>query len=102
MNKPEINKVQRNVEGKEYDMQEIIKEYAPTDDIMNRENERTQRLKEIIYSQLTPAERNVILLYTELDTIRRVAKELHVSPSTAWIEIKRIQKIIKDNLNKKL
>lgn len=82
----------------EFNLDQILEDYAPATDIMTDEDESMTKLKMIVYSGLTTAERNTILLYSELGTQRKLGHALGVSPSTANHEISRIRKKIKDQL----
>lgn len=72
-----------------------MEEYEPNDDIMSEDNEDINKLKHIIFDKLPEVDKRIILLYSELQSQRKVAKYLGVSPSTAYILIKRIREDIK-------
>lgn len=74
----------------------ILDEYRPDDNIFSLENENINKIKHIIYDILNETDRRIILLYAELGNIRDVAKILKVSSGTAFLQIKRIQKTIRD------
>lgn len=76
-------------------MNKIMEDYQPNDDIMSEDTEEMNRLKHIIFDKLPEVDKRVILLYSELQSLRKVAKYLGVSPSTAYILISRIRKEIK-------
>lgn len=73
----------------------IMEDYVPDDDIMSEEPEDINRLKHIIFDKLPEVDKRVILLYAELQSIRKVAAHLGVSASTAYLLIKRIKDDIK-------
>lgn len=73
---------------------EIYSDYLPDDSVFSEETEEINHLKHIIFDKLTESERRIIILYTELQSVRKVAKLLFISPSSAWNEISRIKKKI--------
>lgn len=77
---------------------DILDEYRPDEDIFCDEDEKIHKIKKIIYDKLSESDRRIILLYTEAGNLRDVAKLLNVSFTTVYYQIKRIRKIINDNL----
>lgn len=76
------------------DIQMMIKEYEPpTEDIWTEEDEEIIMLKKAVQS-LSPADRIIFLLYAEYGSLRQVGKELGVSHTTIYKQIK----IIKDQI----
>ena len=78
-----------------HNIQELYEDYLETDDVFTDEPQKITRLKYIIFHKLTEPERRIILLYTELQSIRKVAKLLNVSPASAWISINDVKTKIK-------
>lgn len=65
------------------DFREIAPDYAPNPDaLMNDEDDRVRRLKQVIADRLDPWERNVILLYTDCGSLRKLGKRLGLSHSS--------------------
>lgn len=77
-------------------MMKLMEEYEPNDDIFCEDSEDMRKLKHIIFDRLPEVDKRVILLYSELQSLRKVAKYLGVSPSTAYILINRIKTDIKN------
>lgn len=78
------------------DMKNIIEEYKPDDDIFNDEPEETNKLKHIIYEKLDEVDRRIILMYSELGSLRKLGNELGISVSSAFLKVKEI----KDKISK--
>lgn len=72
----------------------ILEDYQPDNDIFSEEPEVVAKLKDVIFNRLSEIDRRVILLYAELQSQRKVAKLLGVSASTVNILIRRIRKEI--------
>ena len=75
-------------------LSKILKDYEPDTDIFSEEPEVVSKLKDIIFHRLSEIDRRVIILYSELQSQRKVAKLLGVSASTVNILIRRIRKEI--------
>lgn len=76
------------------DIQMMIKEYEPpVENIWTEEDEEIIMLKKAVQS-LSPADRIIFLLYAEYGSLRQVGKELGVSHTTIYKQIK----IIKDQI----
>lgn len=72
-------------------------EYAYNDGIFSEDTPRVARTKWIIENRLDDAEKIIIRLYCELQSMAKVAKLLGIGRSTAAKEIKRIRlKILKE------
>lgn len=57
------------------DFREIAPDYAPNPDaIMNEEDDRVRRLKQVIADRLDPWERNIIILYADCGSLRELGK----------------------------
>lgn len=73
---------------------EIREDYKYSEDIMNPEDERVHRIKEIINTKLSIVDKTLILLYTDCQSYRKLGKRLGLSHMTCRKEIIRIKKII--------
>lgn len=80
-------------------MKLIIEDYAPDDDIFSEEDDKTNRIKHIIYDCLDEVDRRCLLMYAELGSLRKLGLELGISASSAYLKIKAIKEIIYDKLN---
>ena len=78
---------------------EIIEDYRPDNDIFSQEDKRINQLKNIIYNNLDEVDRRIILIYAETGSLRKLGKELGVSPSTALFKIREIRKKIYEHIN---
>ena len=88
------------IKVEEIDIDDVIAEYAEDDDVFNEEKPITKHLKYIIFNKLDEVDRRVILLYAELQSLRKLGKILGVSASSAYIKIRQIKDKIKDALDK--
>lgn len=77
---------------KEY--RDIATDYAWNPDIMCEEDERVNRIKEIIDTRLSAADKTIILLYADCQSYRKLGTRLGVSHMTIRKECLRIKKII--------
>lgn len=75
-------------------IKKVIEEYQPDCDIFSQEDESVAKLKDIIFNRLSEIDKRVILLYAEVQSQRKVAKILGVSPGTVNKLIKRIREDI--------
>ena len=89
MNTMEKQKQQKMMSN---NINEILEDYSPNEDIFNEESDLVSICKKYIYSELTEAEKRVIILYAELGTQRDVARLLGVSAASINIYIKKIRK----------
>lgn len=65
------------------DFREIAPDYAPNPDtLFNTEDDRVRRVKHIVQHKLEPWERNVILLYADCGSLRKLGKRLDLSHSS--------------------
>lgn len=65
------------------DFREIAPDYAPDPDaLMNEEDDRVRRLKQVIADRLDPWERNIIILYADCGSLRELGKRLGLSHSS--------------------
>lgn len=62
---------------------EIAPDYEPFPDaLMDEEDDRVRRVKKIISTKLEPWERNIILLYVDCCSLRKIGKRLGLSHSS--------------------
>ena len=79
----------------------VEKEYVShDDDLFNDDDTRVAILKRILSNSLTPSDRKIIVLYAELQSVRDLALILHISPSLAGREVRRVRSIILDEYRK--
>lgn len=76
------------------EFQDIKEDYRSSRDIMNEEDDRTRRVKEIINTKLSIVDKTLILLYIDCQSTRKLGKRLGISHNTCFREIKRIKNII--------
>lgn len=77
------------------DYRDIAPDYAPAaDPLFNEEDDRVRRIKTIVAEQLEPWERNVILLYADCGSLRKLGKRLDLSHSS-------VRRIV-DDIKKKI
>ena len=78
------------------DFREIAPDYAPNPDtLFNNEDDRVRRVKHIVQNRLEPWERNVILLYADCGSLRKLGKRLDLSHSSVRRVVDEIkQKIL--------
>lgn len=77
----------------ELDIRAVESEYQPHFDIFTEEDNKTYQLKRII-NELNDTDRRIMLMYTELQSQRKLGEALGVSTSTANILVKRIREEI--------
>ena len=78
----------------------IREDYRFDGSIFSVEPEKVARLKWIIDNRLTEVERIIILLYTDCQSYRKLAKKLTLSHQTIAREVRRIKKKILDEYHK--
>lgn len=61
---------------------------------MNEEEERLSKVKQIIDTKLSLADKTIILLYVDCQSYRKLGTRLGVSHMTIRREVQRIKKII--------
>lgn len=76
--------------------QKIAEEYSS--DIFI-DNDEMYRIKEII-NNLDDLDRALLIIYSDEGSMKKAGDKFNVSPATIYSNIKRIRKIIADNLNK--
>ena len=82
------------------DFKEIKDDYAWQPDIMDKDDERVSKVKEIINTKLSTVDKTIILLYVDCQSYRKLGKRLGVSHMTIRRECQRIKKIILAEFNK--
>ena len=79
------------------EINDLYQDYALIEDIFNDEDERVHKVKQVIFNRLTESDRRIILLYTELQSLRKLGKALNVPTATAYWCVKEIKdKIISE------
>ena len=76
------------------EFRKIRQEYSYNPDIMNEEDERLTRVKKIIDTKLSLADKTIILLYVDCQSYRKLGKRLGISHMTLRREVQRIKNII--------
>lgn len=77
------------------DFREIAPDYAPNPDaLFNEEDDRVRRVKDIVQHRLEPWERNIILLYADCGSLRKLGKRLDISHSS----LRRVVDGLKDKI----
>ena len=76
------------------EFRKIRQDYAYNPDIMNAEDERLTRVKKIIDQKLSLADKTIILLYVDCQSLRKLGARLGVSHMTLRREVQRIKNII--------
>lgn len=72
----------------------IKEEYAYNPDIMCKDDERVAKLKKIINTKLSVVDKTIILLYADLQSLRKLGQVMGVSHTTIRTEVQRIKDII--------
>lgn len=76
------------------EFRKIRQDYTYNPDIMNEEDERLTRIKKIIDTKLSLADKTIILLYVDCQSYRKLGARLGVSHMTLRREVQRIKNII--------
>ena len=76
------------------EFRKIKQDYIYNPDIMNEEDERLTRVKKIIDTKLSLADKTIILLYVDCQSYRKLGARLGVSHMTLRREVQRIKNII--------
>ena len=84
------------------DFKDIKEDYVFDADIMNMEDERVHRIKEIINTRLSLVDKTLILLYVDCQSFRKLGERLGLSYMTCRKEIIRIKDIILSEYQKML
>lgn len=72
----------------------IREDYAWHPDIMDDDEDCVRKLKQVITTRLSPADRAIILLYADCQSYRKLGKRLGVSHASIRKEVLRIRKLI--------
>lgn len=75
-------------------LKDIYEDYAEDTTIFNEEPDKVRLVKHIIFNDLDEVDRRIILLYSELESLRKLAAELKVSTTTAYYKVKEIKQKI--------
>ena len=84
------------------DFKDIKEDYVFDPDIMNMEDERVHKVKEIINTKLSLVDKTLILLYVDCLSLRKLGERLGLSHMTCRKEIIRIKNIILSEYQKML
>lgn len=76
------------------DFKDIKEDYVFDPDIMNMEDERVHKVKEIINTKLSLVDKTLMLLYVDCRSYRKLGQRLGLSHMTCRKEIIRIKNII--------
>lgn len=86
---------------------EIVKHYKKikedfliNPDIMNAEDDRVRKVKEVINTRLSVVDKTIILLYIDFQSLRKLGKAMGMSHMTARKEVLRIKGIILEEYKK--
>lgn len=90
----------KNDKKTKINVSEFEDDYMYKNSIWNDDSERMNRIKYILNYQLSLPDRRLFIAYTELQSVRKVAKQIGLSYSTVQIEIQRIRQHIKQLLEK--
>lgn len=75
-------------------LKDIYEDYAEDTTIFNEEDDKVRKIKHIIFNELDEVDRRIILLYSEFESLRKLAAELKVSTTTAYYKVKEIKQKI--------
>lgn len=81
-------------------VEKMIEQYQPTTDIFDEATDDEMNIYKEAVHKLPPADKIIFLLYAEHQSLRIVAKELGVSHTIIFKEIKKIRLKIKEYINK--
>lgn len=83
-------------------IKDIYEDYKPNLSIFADEPEKIRRVKKIIFYKLSEPDRNIILMYAELQSIRKLSKALNVSAASAWLKIDEIRSKIRSLMGEQI
>lgn len=83
-----------------YEFRKIKEDYNYNPDIMNDDDPRLSRVKEIIDTKLSLADKTIIILYIDCQSYRKLGARLGVSHMTIRREVQRIKNIILQEYDK--
>lgn len=72
------------------DIKKVMKDYEPKEDIWSEDDCRTYLTKKAVW-ELPEPDRLIIVLYSELGSLRKLGEKLGVSRTTCYLYIKRIK-----------
>lgn len=82
-------------------MNEIVRDYRRMKDdyafdgsVMCNDDERVRAVKRIIAEKLNTVDRTIIIMYMDLQSLRKLGKRFGVSHATMRTEVNRIKQII--------
>lgn len=84
---------------KKISIKELYQDYGEVSDIFSTEPTKVQKVKYVIFHKLSESDRRIILIYAELQSIRKVAQKLGISAASAWLTISKIKQHIKEEMN---
>lgn len=84
----------------DFNYKDIRKDYEWDSDIMCEEDERVNRVKEIIDTRLSLPDKTIILLYVHCQSYRKLGARLGVSHMSVRKEVMRIRKFILEEYGK--
>ena len=73
------------------DYKDIAKEYRFNADVFSSDKERVAKVKWIVEHRLTEADRIIIILYADCQSLRKLGRRLGISHSTLALEVNRIK-----------
>lgn len=76
----------------------IKEEYRHDPSIFNPDDPRVARLKEVIDTRLSQADKTILLLYVDCQSYRKLGKKLNLSHMTCRREVMRIKQIVLNEL----
>lgn len=81
------------------DFNSIIDEYRPDNSILSTETEHMNRLKNIVFNDLTEIERRLLIVYCETGSMFKTGTILNVSASSIHKKMTKIREKIVKKLN---
>ena len=79
------------------DIKKVMEDYKPNKGIWNEDDELIDGIKNAV-DNLKDADKIIFILYCETGSLREVGKMLGVSHTTIYKEIKRIKRLILDDI----
>lgn len=73
------------------DFKDIAKEYRFNGDVFCNDKDRVAKVKWIVEHRLTEADRIIIILYADCQSLRKLGRRLGISHSTLALEVNRIK-----------